>query len=216
MSLEEFNRRNQKGARRPEQPGLGLELTPRPERVQGGRDAQSGGKAFESCLQTVHDIYRINARAWIYRLPVNTQPMPRAWLKDPTKGGIGRILAERQQADYFGYLAGGRAVVMEAKSTIERAASLPIIAPGKTGSGLKAHQLAGLVEAHKAGAAAMVVWRNGPEGLVLPGATLVDIWAEFRLGRLKRIPAAKGVPYQTQRPGGILVHDYLTAFESAR
>lgn len=212
MSLEAF--RAKLDADRPSKaPSLIPGVQPSPERVRGGRDAQSGGKAFEECLEITHDVYRTNGVADIFRLPVETQPMPRTWLKDPTKGGIARLLAKRQRADYLGTLKGGRCIQMEAKSTIAREKSLPIRRPDQDGFGLKAHQLSSLVNAYKLGALVAVVWRNGPEGLVLVGPDLARFWEEFRLAQRTRIQAAEAHPYDEPSSLGVRVHDWLRVAE---
>lgn len=192
-------------------------------RIQGGRDAQAGGKQFEADLELTHQVYLKTKMADICRLPVNTQPMPRSWIIDPKKhGGIARILSERQRADYFG-ISGpamrtvdndytlGRCIQMEAKSQLEATKGLTILPKGKTGHGLTAHQIAGLVQAYEFGAMVAVVWRNGPNRLVFTGAVLEKAWREFRLGQIKRLEAAWATPYEYRREQGVMIHDWLRA-----
>lgn len=195
-----------------------------PTRVQGGRDAQSGGKAFEAILEQTHAWYRQNKIADIDKLPVATAPMPRAWIarEHQAKGGMARILSERQRADYFGVMGGdiklppnprnhgmGCCIQMEAKSQIEAAKSLPITRPDQKGYGLKAHQLEGLVRAADFGALVAVVWRNGPNGLVFGEPVLRDAWNKFRLGQIKRLEASDATPYPVKTFRGFQVHDWL-------
>lgn len=173
---------------------LGLADPANPSRVIGGALAQAGGRSFETELEVLHAYLEVQGIATIRRLPVETAPIPRAWMKDPRKGGMCRILSQRQQCDYFGYLHGtGRAVMMEAKSLGKAARSLPIIAANQKGSGLKEHQLRSLAEAHHAGALAALVWRNGPGStLVIDGIGLAAIWDKFRIGTERRIDRSLG------------------------
>lgn len=178
----------------------------------GGARAAASGKDFEQALEITHDWYRLKLIADVYRLPVNTAPMPPGWMRDPKRSGIARILCERQRADYGGFLhKSGRAVVMEAKALTTRARSLPIIPEKGKGSGLKMHQLRALVEAHRWGAFAALVWRNGEERLVVPGKVLEQLLHEARLG-LTRMDRSYGTPFHVkQEPecGGL--EDWLSA-----
>lgn len=173
-------------------------------RVIGGKRAQGGGKDFEKALDYTHARYAAEDRAIVYRLPVNTAPMPPVWLKDPKRSGICRILAERQRADYAGFLPTGRAIVMEAKATTERARSLAI----SPKAGLKPHQLRALAEAHVWGALAVLVWRNGEDRLVLTGDALVTADRAHRTGSLTRLDRSLFRPYSHDLRTG---EDWLSA-----
>lgn len=182
-----------------------------------GRLAQATGRGFENDLEWTHGRFRIAGRADVFKLPVETAPIPRAWLRDPTAhGGMCRILSARQRADYFGAVGPaepdllGRALVMEAKYSSERAASIPILREDQKGSGLKAHQLEALVNAAAFGTLAAVVWRNGHERLIFLPDVLAWAWAEFRLGKIKRLAAVDGVPYMREGDGGNVIDDWLT------
>lgn len=172
-------------------------------RSNAGKAGAAGGRGFEADLEYTHRIYRSQLRADIVKLPVPTVPMPRAWLRNPTShGGIARVLSERQRADYFGtVLASGITdplglkgchsipIAMEAKATSERAASLPILAAGKAGFGVKIHQLEGLVHGwRRFGTVGVLVWRNGFERLVIMPPQLDTALSQFRLSTLRRIP----------------------------
>lgn len=181
------------------EPGSGASVS----RVLGGASAQAGGKAFEQSLDEMHGVYEAALFAKVWKLPVETQPMPRSWLRNPQHGGIGRILSARQLCDYTGYLFGtGRSVIMEAKATKNEERSLPIIKAGaKSGSGLKEHQLKALAEAVNAGAMAVLLWRNGPHDLMIRGQGLVALWQEFRIGTINRIDKSLGRPVLATRGG---------------
>lgn len=165
-----------------------------------GKSAQLGGRGFEGALEFTHDTYRRSRRADVFKLPVSTQPMPRSWLADPKRFGVGRILAERQRADYVGTFGDGhyrgRALAMEAKATTDRQASLPILRDGEKGFGLKLHQLEHLVRGWTDfGCVGVVVWKNGHERLLILPDILAWYFNEFRLGKVRRIQAVDAVPY---------------------
>lgn len=67
----------------------------------------------------------------------------------------------------------GTAIGAELKETKDHEHSLSIVHPDKKGSGLQYHQLAALVDVHKAGGVALVVWSNGGEVGVLTGEKIV-------------------------------------------
>lgn len=170
-----------------------------PTRISGGRMAQAGGRGFEGDLEWTHDIYRRERRADIFRLPVNTAPMPRAWVSDPKRSGICRILSERQRADYFGTMNKAfhsRAIAMEAKFVSERKPSLAIVREGEKGAGLKMHQLEHLVRGWTDfGCLGVLVWKNGTERLMFMPPLLVWAYNEVRLGKIRRLQAVDAVPY---------------------
>lgn len=70
------------------------------------------------------------------------------------------------------YLDSARFIACEIKETAERKHSLAIISPNKKGSGLQYHQLEALVNAHNAGALAVVVWNNGGDIGIVDGTRL--------------------------------------------
>lgn len=169
-------------------------------RVLGGSSAQAGGKHFEAELGSMHAAYEGAGVAKIWQLPVETQPMPRSWLRQAQQGGIARILSARQLCDYTGYLMGsGRAVIMEAKATKAEERSMAIVKAGTNGAGLKEHQLKALSQAAQYGALSCLVWRNGPNDLLIRGDLLVSLWQEFRIGTVKRIDKSLGRPVAASR-----------------
>jgi len=75
--------------------------------------------------------------------------------------------------DVAGYYHGtGRFIACEIKESAEPKVSLPIIGPGKKGTGLQYHQLEALVNVHKNGGLACVVWDNAGGWGYLDGARL--------------------------------------------
>jgi hypothetical protein len=67
------------------------------------------------------------------------------------------------------------AIGAELKETAKREQSLSIVAPEKKGSGLQYHQLEGLVNLHRAGGIALLVWSNAGEIGVINGPALEGI-----------------------------------------
>ena len=176
-----------------------------------GKAAVISGRGFEGELEHTHDLYRQRGRADIYRLPVFTQPAPRTWLADPRKFGVVRILAEQQRTDYAGTLGGvhrGRSIVMEAKSSVDRQASLAILRPDQKGGGVKLHQLSAIVHGWRNfGTMGCIVWKNGIERLIFLPPVLTWAFDEFRLGRVRRLQSADGKPYVRGEMG---IEDWLT------
>lgn len=70
------------------------------------------------------------------------------------------------------YLDNARYIACEVKENGERKVSLPIIGPGKVGTGLQYHQLEALVAVHIARGLACVVWNNAGEIGYLDGTRL--------------------------------------------
>lgn len=70
------------------------------------------------------------------------------------------------------YHGSARFIACEIKENASRKVSLPIIGPDKRGTGLQYHQLEALVEAHKNGGFACVVWDNAGEWGILEGQRL--------------------------------------------
>ena len=82
--------------------------------------------------------------------------------------GTAAAYSARTGCDFFGYTRSGRAVTIEAKS-IDRAS----ISLGGEGSGVKAHQLAALLEAHRCGAISLLLWRRGGFIRAIPAVGLI-------------------------------------------
>jgi hypothetical protein len=70
------------------------------------------------------------------------------------------------------YDAGGTVIAAELKETATHDHSLPIIGPGKKGSGLQYHQLEALVDVHLGGGVALLVYSNAGEIGILRGDAL--------------------------------------------
>lgn len=82
--------------------------------------------------------------------------------------------------DAAGFYHGcGTAIAVELKESSKPMTSLPIIAPGKKGSGLQYHQLEGLADAHEAGAVAFVLLDNAGSWGRLSGEEIVAAKQEF-------------------------------------
>lgn len=210
ITVEQFLERGQVGAKAA-------------HRVIGGVRAQGSGKDFEKSLGAVHQVYEQMGMAQVEQLPVNTRPMPPAWLNAGMRqrSGVCRILAERARFDYYGALGPklgsdlvGRAVAMEAKNTTTREASLRIVPSDGdgSGSGLKEHQLAACAVAWSTFATlAVVVWRNGEERLLFAPDFLVAAFQEFRLKQRTRIYPKEATHWLTRELGGLhRAEDWLT------
>jgi len=148
-------------------------------RVRAGRQAQKKGQRFEDELDAAHDRLRTNGIADIFKLPVPTRQVGRQLIR-----------VHRQRCDYVGFLAGGRGVVMEAKSFEHT--SMPIIPDTYKGRGIKTHQLKALKDAQAWGCVAVLVWKCGDRLLrftafdsLATDARSIPIAAFERLDRLE-------------------------------
>lgn len=171
--------------------------------VLGGARAQASGKGFEAALEYTHAAYRAAGLADIWRLPVDTAPMPPGWMRNPAQAGIGRILRSRQKGDYAGWLPGGRAILMEAKATSTRARSMNVIPKGGEGSGLRAHQLEALADAAAWGVISALVWKNGEDRIVVPGPVLIDLCRDVKMGKIRRIDRSFGTAFPLSVVAGV-------------
>jgi hypothetical protein len=79
----------------------------------------------------------------------------------------------------FYYDRVGTAIGVELKETSQHENRLSIIGKDKKGSGLQHHQLLALVELHRAGGMAALVWNNGGEIGVLGGTGLVNAFLTY-------------------------------------
>jgi len=70
------------------------------------------------------------------------------------------------------YDRAGTGIGVELKETAEHDHSMSIVHPEKRGNGIHYHQLSGLVEVHKAGGVALLLWSNGGEIGALNGEDL--------------------------------------------
>lgn len=111
-------------------------------RAQGTR-AQDGGDASESYWQAQHDA------AWIARLAKVRHVSPRVRILRVLGGGRFEVVFRGESgADYRGTVAGGRAVVAEAKSSDDHRLGRSILKPT---------QIADLDDAHALGALALLL-----------------------------------------------------------
>jgi penicillin-binding protein-related factor A (putative recombinase) len=117
----------------------------------------SRGTGFEQMIEAGFEGY---AKAWIARLAMMPVPSRVVYVK----GRAVVVHTHPAPFDIYGFLIqDGRFVGAELKSTTERAASLPIVGPGKEGSGLQFHQLNALLQVASSGGIARLVWENGGE-----------------------------------------------------
>jgi hypothetical protein len=101
------------------------------------------------------------------------------------------------------YDVAGTVIAAELKETAEHATSLPIIGPGKKGSGLQYHQLDALTDVHLGGGVALVLYSNGGEiGLLRGGRHPPGEGAVRRQpqGRACRQVAGQGEPLDPLGP----------------
>jgi hypothetical protein len=91
------------------------------------------------------------------------------------------------------YDVAGTVIAAELKETAEHATSLPIIGPGKKGSGLQYHQLDALTDVHLGGGVALVLYSNGGEIGLLRGDAIhlakVQYDASLKAERAGKSPA---------------------------
>jgi len=161
---------------------------------ESGRAAASLGAAFEDDLDRTHAALRVAGVADIARLPVDTAPAP-GRISDPTgkiRPGQLRVLRQRQSFDYRGVLKGGRSIAVEAKATTSRKTSIKI-GPG----GIRPHQLDALADQYaRFNQIGIVVWRNGPDRLVLLPGAVIEAHHRFSIGERKSIPASAFARYR--------------------
>jgi hypothetical protein len=103
--------------------------------------AANRGKGFEAELQETHTYYQRMELAWVCRLHVRTAM---------SRGSI--VYLEKAWVDFSGFLPGGRAVLVEAKS---RATEAKLWHPDRP------HQLSILKQANAVGALGFYLIRNG-------------------------------------------------------
>ena len=183
-----------------------------PRNILAGGRGERIGRAWESALESAHRAYYDHGLAWVMKLPV-----PTVYVGE----GRRRVVA-RQNWDYsgvFGPNAGpigheglyhGLAIAMEAKANDKPKTSMRVVDSTKT-SGLSLHQLGALHMAYMDwGVVSVVVWRNGPDVLVLLPDDLVKAWDLIENGDRKSIPVSMFTecdvcPYPEHPP----IHDWL-------
>lgn len=113
------------------------------------------------------------------------------------KGRLMWVQVAKAPYDVAGFFHGsGRYIAAEIKETGKPQTSLPIIAPGGKGGGIKYHQLAALVDVHRRGGYAVVVWENGGQWGVMGGSALAEAKREYDLS-----VAAQRAGYPNTQPG---------------
>jgi len=112
-----------------------------------GRHVLSAGKVLERLIRkaavALHD-YQV-AKLW--KIPTDLRI---------TAGGLATY-GEEMPADFLGHTVSGRAVMIEAKQ--HNSPRLPIGSKG----GVTPYQWTSLLECHKAGGIALIVWQNGDQ-----------------------------------------------------
>jgi penicillin-binding protein-related factor A (putative recombinase) len=136
---------------------MGMEYDQNRRRIQGG-DNQAAGRAFEKAIDRTNVEYTARGVARIWRMPEPTVPC----------GGYHRRISGSSPFDFVGVVA-GQMLAMEAKHNAHERVSLPIV---QRGTGLHLHQLDALVQVHRSGGLAVVVWRCGDRRTVFTGETL--------------------------------------------
>lgn len=100
----------------------------------------------------------------------------------------------------------GTAIGAELKETRDHEHSLPIVGPGKKGNGLQYHQLTALVQVHKAGGTALVLWSNGGEIGLLHGdaidAAKLQYDVSLKIEESKKTPpkGSRSIPWGHFKP----------------
>ncbi|MEO0511810.1 MAG: hypothetical protein AAF108_02820 [Planctomycetota bacterium] len=188
------------------------------KRVLAGGSAARIGSRFEKDLEATHTVYDIRGNAKIWRVPVNTAPLPPKALADKSYMGRARVLSEPAPFDYVGVLANGVACGIEAKANQEEKTSLPISgALTKTGKkqqsrgGVRLHQLEACVEIAWQGGIGIIVWRHGNRRGVLMPDRVREAMELYRLGNRKSIPWSAFTEYRWRRDlEGRVLEDWLT------
>lgn len=155
-------------------------------RRAGGAKANQSGTGFESRLEKMHEAYEQQGAAAMMRMPVPTVPTMIA-------GRMARILSGTSGVDFWGVARldgiGTLPVVIEAKATSKRQASMPIARPvprikgqkkGKKGPGLALEQMAFMVRRYRGfGVIPLLLWWNENRMGCLGGMDLVSIAEEL-------------------------------------
>jgi penicillin-binding protein-related factor A (putative recombinase) len=129
-------------------------------------------------------------------------------------GMIGKMPAHipcgKAPYDVSGYFIGsGVAIGAELKQTAEHENSLSIVGPEKKGSGLHYHQLQALLELHRAGGSAFLLWNNGGEIGLLDGARIAVVSVGYEASLKSKNPArgSRSIPWGMFAPVKVGVKD---------
>lgn len=133
--------------------------------------------AFEKQIAETFESYKTEGIAVLYFLYPPMRPAGRLGPMPcyiPTKNG-------KAPYDVTGYFMGYPAIAIgaELKETKSHDNRLTIVLPGKPGSGLQYHQLTGLVDLHKSGGYAMLLWNNGGQIGRIDGDQLAAILLDY-------------------------------------
>lgn len=142
-------------------------------RNTGGVPPKLRGKRLELLLrQTAKSLAALGV-ARIYDWPVR-QIAQRATIKCPqchhAHAGWEAVFVQKTGYDFFGFSLSGRFIAIEAKECVANRLPLNV----QKGHGLKAHQVDALLEVHRAGGSAIIVWMHGEEVAVCPVGKWLD------------------------------------------
>lgn len=126
--------------------------------------------SLESLVKSVARVLHESQIARLYKIP-----------NDIKLVGGQVIHGEQTPADFMGFTASGRVMVVECK--ICKGTSLPL---GK--SGLKPHQLIAITEAHRSGGLGLLVWQQGDTVAVIDAGMVKTMIGERKSLPWKVIP----------------------------
>jgi len=169
------------------------------------RSHANRGKALERRLELQHARYAEAHRALVFRTP------PSVKMVGPVQRG-GRFLAcfeGEGPPDYAGVIAGGRAVLVEAKTCEGKRWALSL---------LHDHQARALQRCHELGGVALVVLAYAPtrRAFALPWATLGPRWWRWKRGEAKRGEASLALADLVELGVSLRGVDWLAAVRTTR
>lgn len=152
----------------------------------GGRKARDAGESWESALSSMHAMYAREGRAHIVKVPTPALVMGRTTHDARGRTCFRASWAARTGADYIGTLAGGRSVVLEAKSSGDARIGIDAVRP---------HQAGALDQCHALGGLALVVVRLSTGAWVVPWLR----WADAPAGRREKSLTAEDLDARGSR-----------------
>lgn len=155
--------------------------------------------AFENEVEATFQDYRDARIAHIYKLhpPMRIAGMMR---KVPCFVQSGK--APYDMAGFY-YNQSATSIGAELKQTRHREPSLKVLGKDQKGGGLQYHQLEGLVNLHKTGGIAVLLWNNAGEIGRLDGAELVLVKQDFDAAAKMKNPTKGAKSIQWDRFRGI-------------
>lgn len=163
-----------------------------------GEASRNAGNDFEKIIENTFEVYSESNVAELDFYPV---PMRPTGIRDRFNKPLYQP-KKKPPLDVWGYaINDGRLIVAELKST-QRKASIPIILPDKTGSGIQFHQLCMLRNVAMSGGIARLVWSNDGEVGVLKDAKIINAWSGAYTALGVEGPTAKG-KWPAKAPTGL-------------